>query len=77
METFSSLLVVIVLIALVVGAGVWIFVGIGLVGALSLFFLRDYSLDRIGLLLQSSVWNGVSSWELSAIPLFIWMGEIL
>ena len=33
--------------------------------------------DKIGGLLANSVWNSVNSWSLTALPLFIFMGEIL
>ncbi len=28
-------------------------------------------------MLATIVWSGAASWELAALPLFIWMGEIL
>jgi len=33
--------------------------------------------DKIGELLANSIWNSLNSWALSALPLFILMGEIL
>jgi len=33
--------------------------------------------DSIGLLLGTSSWSAMTSWSLTALPLFIWMGEIL
>jgi tripartite ATP-independent transporter DctM subunit len=33
--------------------------------------------DKIGDLLANSVWNSLNSWALSALPLFVLMGEIL
>mgnify|MGYP006274238809 CR=1 FL=1 len=33
--------------------------------------------DKIGELLANSIWNSLNSWSLSALPLFILMGEIL
>ena len=33
--------------------------------------------DKIGGLIANSVWNSVNSWSLTALPLFIFMGEIL
>ncbi len=33
--------------------------------------------DRAGALLANSIWNSLNSWALSALPLFILMGEIL
>lgn len=33
--------------------------------------------DNFGLLYSTSTWGAVSDWSLAALPLFIWMGEIL
>ena len=33
--------------------------------------------DKIGGLIANSIWNSVNSWSLTALPLFIFMGEIL
>ena len=33
--------------------------------------------DNFGLLFNTSTWASVSDWSLAALPLFIWMGEIL
>ncbi|ACV67856.1 TRAP transporter large permease [Desulfohalobium retbaense] len=33
--------------------------------------------DKIGDLLANSMWNSMNSWALSALPLFVFMGEIL
>jgi len=33
--------------------------------------------DNFGLLFTTSTWASVSDWSLAALPLFIWMGEIL
>lgn len=32
---------------------------------------------KIGGLIANSIWNSTNSWSLTALPLFIWMGEIL
>ena len=42
-----------------------------------LFFLNEYSIVRIGSLLTSVQWKTMTSFELAALPLFVWMGEIL
>ncbi|SET01886.1 TRAP transporter large permease [Oceanicella actignis] len=56
------------------GAGVW--VGLALMGAawagMALFTTRP-----AGDAMITTVWTGASSWTLTALPLFIWMGEIL
>lgn len=69
--------IMLALIILFLGLGTWVFVGLFLVAISSLFFIADFSIDRIGYIARSVVWRSSSAWELSAIPLFIWMGEII
>src|SRR6266498_4224371 len=56
------------------GAGVWI--GLALLGvawiAMELFSSRSAG-DAMAL----TIWGTASSWTLTALPLFVWMGEIL
>src|SRR3712207_1850653 len=47
------------------------------VSAAGLYFLQDYSITRIGTLFQSVQWRSLTSFELAALPLFVWMAEIL
>jgi len=58
----------------ILGAGVWI--GIAVLGVawigMELFTTRPGG-DALAL----TVWGSLSSWTLTALPLFIWMGEIL
>ncbi len=65
------------LLLLVLGAGTWIFAGLLGVSILGLFLLLDFEPHRIGVILSSISLRAAGAWELSAIPLFIWMGEIL
>ena len=59
---------------LILGSGVW--VGLSLTGvawmAVTLFSSRP-----AGDAMAVTVWGSASSWTLTALPLFIWMGEIL
>lgn len=56
------------------GAGVW--VGLALMGVawvgMELFTTRP-----VGDAMLTTIWRSSSSWTLTALPLFIWMGEIL
>jgi C4-dicarboxylate transporter DctM subunit len=67
-------LVLLGFLVLVLGSGVWISVGLGLVGLLAMVLVTDIP---IGQVLATTVWSSASSWTLAALPLFIWMGEIL
>ena len=69
--------IVIALLVGVLGLGTWIFVGLLAVSAISLVTLAGFSDHRLGVALASIVLRASKSWELSAIPLFIWVGEIL
>jgi tripartite ATP-independent transporter DctM subunit len=61
------------LIALL-AAGVWVAVSLVLVGLAGLLF---FSNAPAGLVLASTFWGHSHSWPLTALPLFILMGEIL
>ena len=69
---YYSPILIVALLALL-ASGVWI--AISLVGvAIIAMLLVDAPID---LVMPSSIWSAVSSWSLTALPLFIWMGEIL
>jgi C4-dicarboxylate transporter, DctM subunit len=59
------------------GLGIWIFAGLLLVSITSLLLLLGFPLDRVGALARASIFRSATGWELSALPLFIWMGEIV
>lgn len=77
MDVLLTMGIMLALIILFLGLGVWVFVGLFLVAITSLAFIADFPLDRIGYIARSVTWRSASAWELSAIPLFIWMGEII
>ncbi|UWU89336.1 TRAP transporter large permease [Bradyrhizobium sp. CB1015] len=59
---------------LLLGSGVWIAVSLGLVGFVAMALTTSLPL---GTVLATTTWSASSSWTLAALPLFIWMGEIL
>ncbi|PSC06817.1 C4-dicarboxylate ABC transporter permease [Alsobacter soli] len=61
-------------LVIVLASGVWIAVGLGLVGLLAMILSTNVP---IGQVLATTVWSSSASWTLAALPLFIWMGEIL
>lgn len=77
MDAFLTGLAVLGLIVLYVGFGTWVFAGLMLVSVTSLALILDFPVDRIGAIVKSILWRSSSTWELVAIPLFIWMGEII
>jgi C4-dicarboxylate transporter DctM subunit len=68
----SGFLIVVLLILL--GGGLWIGFGLLATGwlAMELFTQRP-----VGDAMVTTIWGASSSWTLTSLPLFIWMGEIL
>ncbi|WGF86459.1 TRAP transporter large permease [Marinivivus vitaminiproducens] len=62
------------LMIVLLGSGVWIALSLGLIGFVA---LAAFSPAPAGSLLASTVWDASWNWALTALPLFIWMGEIL
>lgn len=77
MTELTLSLAIIALIVFYVGMGVWLFSGLLLVGSTAVLLLLGFPLDRLGAIMQAIVWKSSSSWELAAIPMFLWMGEII
>lgn len=59
---------------LLLGAGVW--VGIALMGV-AWVGMEIFTTRPVGDAMLTTIWRSSSSWTLTALPLFIWMGEIL
>jgi tripartite ATP-independent transporter DctM subunit len=72
----TSIVIIFGLLGLL-AAGVWIFAAMLVVSIVGLLVLNDYSFVRIGSMLTSVQWKTMTSFELAALPLFVWMGEIL
>ncbi len=53
---------------------VWIGISLAMVGWFGLAFFGTSPPDKN---LFTAFWNATASWELAALPMFIWMGEIL
>lgn len=59
---------------LLLGTGVW--VGLALMGV-AFFGMELFTSRPAGDAMVTTIWTASSSWTLTALPLFIWMGEIL
>jgi C4-dicarboxylate transporter DctM subunit len=59
---------------LVLGSGLWI--GLSLLGV-ALIAMELFTQRPVGDSMALTVWGSTSSWTLTALPLFLWMGEIL
>jgi tripartite ATP-independent transporter DctM subunit len=69
---YSPVLVVALLLFL--ASGIW--VALSLVGVAFLGMMM-FSNAPIEAVMPTTIWSSLSSWTLTALPLFIWMGEIL
>ncbi len=77
MEAILSAAVVLGLIFAYLGLGVWVFAGLLLVAGTALMLVMGMPLQRIGTIGAGIINRYSTAWELAAIPMFIWMGEIL
>ena len=66
--------ILVVCMFLMLTSGIW--VALTLTG-LAIIGLWSIDNSSIGLLLGTSSWSATTGWSLTALPLFIWMGEIL
>ncbi len=69
-------------LAVVLGIALFAFLGSGVWVALSLFGVAFLAVELFtsspsGAVLATTVWGASNAWELTALPMFIWMGEIL
>lgn len=69
-QTLGLLLLLLVILA----GGVWVAFALFIVGAVA---LGAFTSAPLGQVLATTVWSASNSWALAALPLFVWMGEIL
>ena len=67
-------LVLMLLLFAVLGSGVWIALALASCG---FFAILTKMSTPAGQVLATSMWAASDSWDLTALPMFIWMGEIL
>jgi len=73
MDLLITALLILALFVLL-GSGVWI--GIALAGV-AWIGMEIFSARPAGDAMAVTIWGSASSWTLTALPLFVWMGEIL
>lgn len=74
MEEIGLTIIFLSVLFLFLGSGIWIalsLIGVAMIG-MELFTSRP-----VGDAMATTIWATSSSWTLAALPLFIWMGEIL
>jgi len=74
MSEGTLILVFLVSLFILLGSGVW--VGLSLMGV-AWISMEFFTTRPAGDAMATTVWGSLSSWTLTALPLFIWMGEIL
>ncbi len=74
MSDISISILLVVSLFLILGSGVWI--GLTLSGV-TWIAMQLFSNRPAGDAMATTIWGSSSSWTLTALPLFIWMGEIL
>ena len=69
----TALILIVVMLSLLLG-GVWVGIALAIAGGVAFVFFSSASmLDAVPV----ALWGALDSWELAALPLFVWMGEIL
>lgn len=74
MDLLTVSLVVGVLLLLLLAAGLWVSLALMTAGLAAIFLMVSVP---PGAVMTTTVWGAVNSWDLTALPMFIWMGEIL
>jgi len=74
MEEFQLIALFLFVLFLLLGTGVW--VGLALLGV-AFVGMELFTTRPVGDTMITTIWSASSSWTLTALPLFIWMGEIL
>lgn len=72
-EMMIGAVLLVVLFALL-ASGTWVALSLIAVAVVGMVLLGN---DAFGLIYATTTWGAVSDWSLAALPLFIWMGEIL
>lgn len=74
MDLITLTIALILLLFAILASGVWIAVALGVIGFIAMVAKVS---APVGPVLATSIWQSLNSWDLTALPMFIWMGEIL
>ncbi len=74
MSVLTLSIILFVLLFVFLGSGLWVALSLLAVGMSAMMLFSDAPL---GLVMATTIWGHGNSWALAALPLFIWMGEIL
>jgi tripartite ATP-independent transporter DctM subunit len=70
--TFSFLLIF--LLFLVLAGGIWVAITLAIIGLVATVVNVS---TPAGAVMATSIWQSLNSWDLTALPMFLWMGDIL
>jgi tripartite ATP-independent transporter DctM subunit len=73
MDIATLALMLLCVLCLLLGTGLWIALALTGTGWIAMTFVHPAP----GLFLASAFWESTGSWTLAALPMFVWMGEIL
>jgi C4-dicarboxylate transporter, DctM subunit len=74
MDLITLTIALILLLFAILASGVWIAIALGMIGFIAMIAKVS---APVGPVLATSIWQSLNSWDLTALPMFIWMGEIL
>ncbi|HYI89917.1 MAG TPA: TRAP transporter large permease subunit [Beijerinckiaceae bacterium] len=74
LELIEIAALLLVLLTALLAAGVWIAIALMACAFAAMLFVANVP---IGPVLATTIWGNSASWTLAALPLFVWMGEIL
>src|SRR5215204_4587580 len=74
MDLVQLALLLMLLLFVILGSGVWIALALA---AVALVAVLTKIATPPGQVLATSIWSASNSWDLTALPMFIWMGEVL
>lgn len=74
MDTLTLSFILLIALFALLGPGLWVAFSLTGVGWIA---LQLASSVPIGSVLATKVWGALSIWDLTALPMFIWMGELL
>ncbi len=74
MSELTMSICLVIMFFFLLGSGIWVAFSLMAVGMAGMALFTEAPLGEV---LATTVWGASNSWALAALPLFIWMGEIL
>jgi|SRR5579862_9362101 len=77
MDALISAGIILIFVVIYLGLGIWIFAAVMLVGLSTLMFQLHFSINQIGAIVKGTLYSSADSWEFAAVPLFMWVGDLM